>query len=67
MQNTCRSSDACVGTVCEAYDQAAEVPKLMELSDLWLNLELTLADIWRGEDPSEQMQAFSEELIQRLD
>ena len=24
----------------------------MELSDLWLNLELTLADIWRGEDPS---------------
>lgn len=54
-------------TVCEAYDQAAEVPKLMELSDLWLNLELTLADIWRGEDPSEQMQAFSEELIQRLD
>ena len=39
----------------------------MELSDLWLNLEATLADIWRGEDPSEQMQAFSEQLIQRLD
>lgn len=53
--------------VCDAYDQAAEVPKLMELSDMWLNLEVTLADIWRGEDPSEQMQAFSQELAQRLD
>lgn len=53
--------------VCDAYDQAAEVPKLMELSDMWLNLEVTLADIWRGEDPSEQMQAFSQELTQRLD
>ena len=53
-------------TVCEAYDQAAEVPKLMELSDLWLNLELTLADIWRGEDAATQIQAFSDLMTERL-
>ena len=54
-------------TVCEAYDKAQEVPKIMELSDMWLNLEVTLADIWRGEDASEKMQAFSGLLSTRLD
>lgn len=64
MQNTCRKLPTPAWeTVCEAYDQAAEVPKLMELSDLWLNLELTLADIWRGEDPSEQMPG----ILRRID
>lgn len=54
-------------TVWEAYDQAQEVPKIMELSDMWLNLEVTLADIWRGEDAAAQMQAFSELIEERLD
>ena len=54
-------------TVCEAYDEAQETPKIMELSDMWLNLEVTLADIWRGEDASGKMQAFSELLSTRLD
>ena len=30
----------------------------MELSDMWLHLEATMADIWRGEDAATQMQEF---------
>ena len=52
--------------VCEAYDKAAEVPKIMELSDMWLHLEATMADIWRGEDAATQIQAFSDLMTERL-
>ncbi|MDO4261477.1 MAG: extracellular solute-binding protein [Eubacteriales bacterium] len=53
--------------VCQAYDEAAEIPKLMELSDIWLHLEAALADIWRGEDASEQMAEFAGLLDGRME
>lgn len=54
-------------TVYEAYEQAAEVPKVMELSNIWLQLEVVLADIWRGADPQEELSKFSEMLAAQLD
>ncbi len=53
--------------VYAAYEEAAEVPKIMELSNMWLQLEVVLADIWRGEDAAEQMTEFSELLSGQLD
>lgn len=53
--------------VYEAYEKAAEVPKIMELSNMWLQLEVVLADIWRGQDAGEKMTAFSELLKEQLD
>lgn len=54
-------------TVYEAYEKAAEVPKIMELSNMWLQLEAVLADIWRGDDAGERMAGFSELLSAQLD
>ncbi len=54
-------------TVYEAYEAAAEVPKIMELSNMWLQLEVALADIWRGEDAGEEMAGFMELLQAQLD
>ena len=54
-------------TVYEAYEQAAEVPKIMELSNIWLQLEVVLADIWRGASPAEELEAFHELLEEQLD
>lgn len=54
-------------TVYEAYEQAAEVPKIMELSNIWLQLEVVLADIWRGDDPGEKLSEFSTLLSEQLD
>lgn len=54
-------------TVYKAYEQAAEVPKIMELSNIWLQLEVVLADIWRGSDPHEELEHFSELLLEQLD
>ena len=53
--------------VYEAYERAAEVPKIMELSNMWLQLEVVLADIWRGEEPGEKLSEFSELLAGQLD
>lgn len=44
--------------VYEAYEKAAEVPKIMELSNMWLQLEVVLADIWRGMDAGEETAGF---------
>ncbi len=53
--------------VYEAYEQAAELPKIMELSNVWLQLEVVLADIWRGADAGEELSKFSELLNAQLD
>lgn len=52
--------------VYEAYEKAAEVPKIMELSNLWLQLEVVLADIWRGADAGEETGRFLELLREQL-
>lgn len=53
--------------VYQAYEDAAEVPKIMELSNMWLQLEAVLADIWRGADIEEALNGFSELLAGQLD
>ena len=67
-----RASESAEGTekyqaVYEAYEQAAEVPKIMELSNVWLQLEVVLADIWRGADAGEELARFSELLDGQLE
>lgn len=54
-------------TIYEAYEEAAEIPKIMELSNMWLQLEVVLADIWRGVDAGEELDAFSRLLSEQLD
>lgn len=39
----------------------------MELSNMWLRLEVVLADIWRGADAGEEMAGFKELLETQLD
>lgn len=53
--------------VYRVYEEAAEVPKIMELSNVWLQLEVVLADIWRGADAGEELAEFSELLNAQLD
>lgn len=38
----------------------------MELSNVWLQLEVVLADIWRGQDAGEKVAGFSELLAEQL-
>lgn len=50
--------------IAPIYEEAQETPKIMELSNIWLQMEATLSDIWRGEDVQEELEAFSD-LLQR--
>jgi hypothetical protein len=38
----------------------------MELSDMWLKLEVVLADIWRGEDAGENLEGFVTQMESQL-
>ena len=53
--------------IYEAYEQAAEIPKIMELSNMWLQLEVVLADIWRGSDAKDELERFQALLEEQLD
>ncbi|MBR5508425.1 MAG: extracellular solute-binding protein [Lachnospiraceae bacterium] len=59
--------DEAYRVIYEAYEQSAEVPKIMELSNMWLQLEVVLADIWRGDSPADKLQEFHELLKEQLD
>lgn len=54
-------------TVYQAYEESDELPKLMELFNLWLELETVMADIWRGADPQEKLTEFANMLARQLD
>lgn len=66
-QNLSGETTETVSAVYEAYEQAAEVPKIMELSNIWLHLEVVLADIWRGADAGEELNEFAGLLNGQLD
>jgi len=54
-------------TIYTAYESAAEVPKIMELSNIWLHLEMVLANIWKGADAAEELEKFAGLLAGQLD
>ena len=50
----------------QAYEQSANMPKLMTTSDYWLKISNLVTDIWNGESVKEMLNSLNEELIERL-
>ncbi len=48
------------------YAMSVPIPKLVETSNFWMELETCLARVWNGEDPNEQLKALSEKLKSQL-
>ena len=43
----------------KAYAESAGLPKIGELTDFWLRLELVYSRVWDGEDPNEALKELS--------
>ena len=55
-----------VDTIKEIYQTAAGVPKIMELSNYWIQMEVTFANIWQGADVAGELQKVSELITKQL-
>ncbi len=50
----------------KAYEQSVGMPKLMYISDYWIKAGTLMENIWKGNDVTELLNSFEEELKQRM-
>ena len=48
------------------YENSVSLPKLLNASNFWVNLEIAFFNIWTGEDVQEQIQAVSDQVKEQL-
>ena len=47
----------------EEYEASVPMPKMIETSNFWVELEIAFAKIWDGEDANEDLKALSEKIM----
>ncbi len=53
-------------TFQEEYSTSIPLPKLVEASNLWVQLEITFMDIWGGEDAATRLKSFADQIQSQL-
>lgn len=48
------------------YENSVSLPKLLNASNFWVNLEIAFFNIWTGEDVQQQIQAVSDQVTKQL-
>ena len=48
------------------YEKSAPLPKMIETSNLWVNLELLFASVWDGEDANKGLKQLSEQMMLQI-
>lgn len=59
-------SDEACKVAQEQYANCSSLPKLMDLSDFWVQFEITMSDIWRGEDLNVKLDELKAKIDNRL-
>ena len=50
----------------DQYEESVEVPKITDLSNYWIWMEITFANIWKGGDVQEEIQSVAERVEAQL-
>lgn len=50
----------------EEYDDSVPMPKMIETSNFWVELEIAFAKIWDGEDANADLKALSEQIMAQV-
>lgn len=50
----------------KAYSKSVPMPKMLETSNLWLELEIAFTQIWNGADSNETLRALSEKITTQV-
>lgn len=60
------SANEAVAVFKSEYENSVPLAKIVETSNLWVQLEITFTEIWLGADVSEMMRQFSDQLNSQL-
>lgn len=55
-----------VASVMEEYKQSIPMPKMIETSNYWVQLEIAFTKIWSGEDVNAQLKQLSEQIMTQV-
>lgn len=50
----------------EEYQNSVPMPKMIETSNFWVQLEIAFAKIWTGEDANDSLRALSEQIMAQV-
>lgn len=50
----------------KAYEQSIPMPKMVEVSNFWMQLEIAMRDIWEGADINARVKALSEQMMTQV-
>lgn len=50
----------------EEYESSVPMPKMIETSNFWVELEIAFAKIWDGDDANEDLKAVSEKIMSQV-
>jgi arabinogalactan oligomer / maltooligosaccharide transport system substrate-binding protein len=56
-----------INNVMLEYQKSVSLPKMIEASNFWVQLEITFTKVWTGSDPEEELLALSELLGSQID
>ncbi len=49
------------------YQKSVSLPKMIEASNFWVQLEITFTKVWTGSDPEEELLALSKQMGSQID
>ncbi|MCR5418785.1 MAG: extracellular solute-binding protein [Lachnospiraceae bacterium] len=65
--NTAASGEDETAKTCfEAYEKSVSLPKIMEASNFWMQLEITMTGIWEGDEANEAMEKLQGQMSSQL-
>lgn len=50
----------------EAYENSVSMPKMLETSNFWVQLEAAFSEIWNGADANAKLKALSEQIMHQI-
>ena len=55
-----------ITVLLEQYENSVEVPKLTDLSNYWIEMEIAFANIWQGSDAQTEAESVAQEMMAQL-
>lgn len=55
-----------IDVFAKAYEQSIPMPKMVEVSNFWMQLEIAMRDIWEGADINSSVKALSEQMMTQV-
>ena len=55
-----------ISVLLDQYENSVEVPKLTDLSNYWIEMEIAFANIWKGNDVDTEVEAVTRKIMSQL-